>query len=145
MAGSCYDIDLGCLELDGPCTGGGGNIPTIQLTGFPQAQVDYKRQGPDGGMIGVVPVGTSVTLYAIRVVGANAPINAPDTIRMAAWRVSDTTRATITAAADGAGLLTGRAPGLVYIFVNGIVATTWSCENNGCTRVTIEVTPPTSP
>jgi hypothetical protein len=142
LIGACYDIDLGCINIDGPCPGPPDLTPRIAITGFPPAQVDYKRSGPDGGAMGPVPIGGSVTLYAIRVPGGGAPVNVPDTVRTLRWGVSDSAVATISLRTNGGGVLTARAPGMVYVFVDGVPVTVWSCEGNGCTRVQIEVATP---
>ena len=98
---------------------------SVLAVGFPQGRVDRTAVGPSGYFRGSLPVGKSVTLFAI---STHLPGFSDDTIRQVVWGLSDSVAVTIQGQSDGGGRLTGRAPGVVTrVQGNGTPLVIWSC------------------
>ena len=134
---SACDLSVGPeldLCLDGPC-GSRGPTRELVILGFPPERVDRSAPLPQGGFQGELRVGESATLY---LVGAPAGrlVDVPlDTIRTAAWAVTNPSVARIDRGADGRGVLVGLAPGTVVVTADGQRRIAWACRATECAAV----------
>lgn len=124
LAGTDPEFDL-CL--DGPCGARSPQMPEYVVLGFPPALVDRDAQAMGGGLVIRLETGDTVPLHFVRVPAAGVPLmQAPDTLRNAAWSTTGTA-ATLTVGADGVARLAAVRPGVATLLVNGSSWPMYAC------------------
>ena len=118
LSASACDSSSGCFEIDGPCLST-SPVPRTFIFGLDPATLDRSAPVNGNGYRAVLPVGTSVTLRAVR--DANGEVTlATDTLRTVTWTLTDASSATLTPAADGSAQLVATKIGRVgTILANG--------------------------
>jgi len=115
---ACGKWTSGCFEIDGPCTSTAPATTTF-IVGLDPSFVDRSVPVNAGGYRAVLPVGTTVTLRAVR--NANGEvIRATDTLRTVTWVLTDSNSAKLTPGGDGSAQLVATKAGRVgAITANG--------------------------
>ena len=115
---ACGKWTSGCLEIDGPCTSTGPAATTF-IVGLDPSFVDRSVPVNASGYRAVLPVGTTVTLRAVRNTGGEVT-RATDTVRTVTWVLTDSSSAKLTPGVEGSAQLVATKAGRVgAITANG--------------------------
>jgi len=115
---ACGKWTSGCFEIDGPCTSTAPAVTTF-IVGLDPSLVDRSVPVNASGYRALLPVGTMVTLRAVRN-PAGEVIRATDTLRTVTWVLTDSSSARLTPGVDGSAQLVATKAGRVgAITANG--------------------------
>jgi hypothetical protein len=124
---ACGKWTSGCLEIDGPCASTGPVAVTFIL-GLDPRLLDRSIPVNAAGYRAVLPVGTTVTLRAVRNARGEG-IQATDTLRTVTWVLTDSSSATLRPGVDGSAQLIATKVGRVGVILANGSSLLYACEN----------------
>ena len=124
---ACSKWTSGCLEIDGPCTSASPVAATFIL-GLDPRLLDRSIPVNAAGYRAVLPVGTTVTLRAVRDARGEV-IQATDTLRTVTWVLTDSSSATLRPGVDGSAQLMATKVGRIGAILANGSSVLYACEN----------------